>query len=256
MKITILVIALLFSLTLLAQKGKHDVVYLKNGSIVKGNILVLDPEKFVKLKTRDQNVWVFEMNQVDSIVRPVKVKAPAAIQTGYYNLTEFGVLAGNTNNSKSAPFTIMNVSSWQFDNGFSTGIGIGVHFFDETYLPVVADFRYFLRKHGPLPFVNLQTGYSIPLGGEYKQTTYYYDYSSFARPGIWPGPNQTELDVSARGGFLINPSIGIYSQINENFALTLSAGYSYLRHSYGKEEEYKLDVDYNRLSIKLGLQFK
>jgi hypothetical protein len=257
MRITILFISLLFSLTLLAQKGKHDVVYLKNGSVVKGQILLLDPEKFVKLKTSDKNIWVFEMNQVDSIARPVKVKIPAAIQTGYYNLTEFGVLAGNTNNTKTAPFTIMNVSSWQFANGLSTGIGVGVHFFDETYLPVVADFRYFLRKHGPLPFVNLQSGYSIPLGGEYKQQYYYYDYSSsVSRPGIWPGPTQTEQDVSATGGFLINPSIGIFSQINENLSLTLSAGYSYLRHSYGKEDKYKLDVDYNRLSIKLGLQFK
>ena len=151
----------------------------------------------------------------------------------------------------------MNVNNWQFANGFSAGVGVGVHFFEETYLPVVADFRYFLRKHGPLPFVNLQTGYSIPLGGEYSSQYYYYDSSSsYARPGIWPGPTQTQQDASARGGFLINPSVGIYSQINENFALTLSVGYSYLRHSYGKDDTYKLDVDYNRLSIKLGLQFK
>jgi len=255
MRIIFLFFTLLFSLTLLAQKGKHDVVYLKNGSVVSGTIIILEPDHFVKLKTRDQNVWVFEMNQVDSIVRPVKVKTPTPIRTGYYNLTEVGVLAGNSNNSEKAPFTLMNVNNWQFANGFAAGIGVGVHFFNETYMPVVADFRYFLRKHGPLPFVSLQTGYSIPIGGEYTQS-YYYAYTDVARPGIWPGPTQTQQDASARGGFLINPSVGIYSQINENFALTLSVGYSYLRHRYGKDETYKLDVDYNRLSLKIGLQFK
>ncbi len=253
MKIPFLLFALIFSLTTFAQKGKHDVVYLKNGSMVSGHILILDPGKYVKLKTRDNNVWVFEMNQVDSIAQPVKVGVP--IKTGYYNLTEMGVLVGNSNNSKSAPFTLMNVNNCQFANGLAAGIGVGVHFFNETYLPVVADVRYFLRKQGPMPFVNLQTGYSIPIGGDYSQT-YYYAYDLMVRPGIWPNPNPTAQDVSARGGFLINPSIGFQTKINENLALTFSAGYSYLRHRYGKDETYKLDVDYNRLSLKIGLQFK
>jgi len=254
MRNTLFSLVLLFCLPAIAQPGKHDVVYLKNGSVVKGKILLFDPEHSVKLKTKDDNVWVFEMNQVDSIARPIKASATSPIKTGYYNLTEMGVLAGNTNNVKSAPFTLMNVNNWQFDNGFAAGIGVGVHFFNETYLPVVADFRYFIRKHGPLPFVNLQTGYSIPVGGDYSQT--YYAYDIMVRPGIWPNPNPTEQDVSARGGFLVNPSIGFQSQISESLALTFSAGYSYLRHRYGKDELYKLDVDYNRLSLKIGLQFK
>lgn len=249
MKISLLVLAIFAGLTLFAQKNS-DVVYLKNGSIVKGKILMVDPDHYVKLKTRDNNIWVFEMAKVDSISHPVKVNTP--IRTGYYNLTEFGVLAGSTNNAKSAPFTLMNVNNWQFANGFAAGIGVGVHFFNETYLPVVADFRYFIRKQGPLPFVSLQAGYSIPLGGDYTQTYYAYDL----RPGIWPNPIPSEQDISARGGFFVNPSVGFQTQINENLALTFSAGYSYLRHRYGKEETYKLDVDYNRLSLKVGLQFK
>lgn len=253
MRILILTLFVSLSLTLFAQPGKHDVVYLKNGSIVKGKILVFDPVHSVKLKTKDNNIWVFEMSQVDSIARPVKTGT--SIRTGYYNLTEMGILAGNSNNSEKAPFTLMNVNNWQFANGLAAGIGVGVHFFHETYLPVVADVRYFLRKQGTLPFVSLQTGYSIPVGGEYTQT-YYYASDVMTKPAIWPGPTPTEQDVSARGGFLVNPSVGFQTQINENLALTFSAGYAYLRHRYGKEESYKMDVDYNRLSLKIGLQFK
>lgn len=254
MRSTLLFFALLICLPALAQKGNRDVIYLKGGKVVTGKILALNPAQSVTLKIGSNDIWVFEMEKIDSIARPIKKTIP--LKTGYYNLTEMGVLAGNTNNVKSAPFTLMNVNNWQFDNGIAAGIGVGVHFFNETYLPVVADFRYFIRKRGPLPFVSLQAGYSIPIGGEYTQQYYEDYYLSSARPSIWPRPNPTEQDVSARGGFLVNPSVGFQTQINESLALTFSAGYSYLRHRYGKEETYKLDIDYNRLSLKVGLQFK
>ena len=131
----------------------------------------IDPGKFIKLKTPDRNIWVFEQEKIDSIVQPAKIHIPQ--KNGYFNLTEMGVLAGNSANYKKNPFTLMNISSWKFENGFSTGIGVGVEFFNETYLPVVADFRYFIRKSGAMPFVSLQGGYSIPLGGTYSQQVYY-----------------------------------------------------------------------------------
>lgn len=251
MRILTLILTIFFSLTLFAQGGKRDIVYLKNGSIVRGAILLQDPGKLVKLKTPDRNIWVFNYDQIDSIKHVATVKSHQ--KTGYSNLTEVGVLAGNSNNLKSAPFTLMNVNSWKFANGFSTGIGLGIEFFNETYLPVVADFRYYLRKLGPVPFLSVQAGYAIPLGGEYSQQMYYSDPLA---NGLSYVTTQTRQDVSARGGFLVNPSIGILTQINENLSLTLSAGYSYQRHRYGKHDIYKMDVDYNRLSLKVGLQFK
>ncbi len=255
MRITILFGTLLFSLTLFAQKRNMDVVYLKNGSVLRGTIVLQDPGKLIKLKTPDRNIWVFEEGKIDSIVRPVKIPVPQ--KSGYFNLTEIGVLAGNSANYKKDPFAFLNISSWKFEKGFSTGIGVGVEFFNETYLPVVADFRYFIRNSGAIPFVSLQGGYSIPLGGTYSQQVYYsspVDWNSLIyRP---PTPIPTTQDISARGGWLLNPAIGIQSAINENLALTFSAGYRIMRHRYGKNDTYKLDVDYNRLSLKVGLLFK
>ncbi|MCX6220509.1 MAG: hypothetical protein NTZ69_05935 [Bacteroidia bacterium] len=250
MRIPTLILTIFFSLTLFAQKRNHDVVYLKNGSILRGTVVLIDPGKFIKLKTPDRNVWVFEQEKIDSIVQTSKVQIPQ--KNGYFNLTEMGVLAGNSANYKKNPFTLMNISSWKFENGFSTGIGVGVEFFNETYLPVVADFRYFIRKAGAMPFVSLQGGYSIPLGGTYTLLNLYYLSSSIYRPT----PQPTNIDVSARGGWLVNPAIGIQTPLNENLALTFSAGYRMMRQRYGKNDTYKLDVDYNRLSLKVGLLFK
>ena len=254
MRILTFILTIFFSLTLFAQKRNSDVVYLKNGSILRGTVVLIDPGKFIKLKTPDRNVWVFEQEKIDSIVRTSKVHIPQ--KNGYFNLTEIGVLAGNSANYKKNPFTLMNISSWKFENGFSTGIGVGVEFFNETYLPVVADFRYFIRKSGAMPFVSLQGGYSIPLGGTYTQQQIYYDSPVMWVSSIYRPPVPITTDFSARGGWLVNPAIGIQTPLNENLALTFSAGYRWMRHRYGKDDTYKLDVDYNRLSLKVGLLFK
>jgi hypothetical protein len=254
MRIPTLVLTIFFSLTLFAQKRNHDVVYLKNGSILRGTVVLIDPGKFIKLKTPDRNVWVFEQEKVDSIVRTSKVQISQ--KNGYFNLTEMGVLAANSANYKKNPFTLMNISSWKFENGFSTGIGVGVEFFNETYLPVVADFRYFILKSGAMPFVSIQGGYSIPLGGTYSQQIYVDSPVMWNSSLIYRPPVPTTTDISARGGWLLNPAIGIQSPINENLAITFSAGYRMMRHRYGKNDTYKLDVDYNRLSLKVGLLFK
>ena len=260
MRILTLILTVFFSLSLFAQKRNQDVVYLKNGSVIWGTIVLEDDKKFIQLKTSDRSLWVFKYDQIDSIKHQENLdrpkKAKILLKNGYFNLTEMGVLAGNSANYKKNPFTLMNISSWKFPGNFSTGIGVGVEFFNETYLPVVADFRYFIREHGPLPFVSMQAGYSIPMGGSYTQQNYYYGYDIAVMPGIYPTPAPTVVDMSARGGFLVNPSIGIQTQLNENLALVFSAGYRYMRYNYGKHNNYKLEVDYNRLSLKVGLLFK
>lgn len=255
MRIYLLILAVLGSLTLSAQRGKKDVVFLKNGSIIKGTIVLQDPGKLIKLKTKDNNLWVFRYDEIDSITKPSVAVIP--FRKGYFNLTELGVLAGISSNATKAPFTLTNINSWFFDKGFSTGLGVGVELSNETYLPVVADFRYYFMDRRPLPFICLQAGYSFALGGSYSQTIYAIDDIRVS-PMIWPGPVPSYQNdpVSGRGGFLINPSIGIQTPINEGFAMTFSAGYRWMRHSYGRTDDYKIDIDYRRLSIRIGLLFK
>ena len=247
-RLLILAGLLFISTMVTAQKG---VVYLKNGSVVRGSIINQPLDGSVKIETGDNSIWVFEPNAIDSV--SFKTKHLNPLHTGYFNLTEAGVLAGNSDNNKKAPFTIMNISGWQLANGISAGIGVGVEFFSETYLPVVADFRYTVQRNRTMPFAGLQAGYSIALENADKQ--YIYNYPAFSNL-IWPGPTGQEVEVDARGGFLVNPSIGFISSLNDNMAMTFSVGYRIMRHRYSRGELNKLDVDFNRLSIKIGLLFK
>jgi len=65
--ISTLLAGLILSSLCIAQESYHDVVYLKNGGIMRGTILEMIPEKSVKLQTRDGNVHVFPMIEIDRI---------------------------------------------------------------------------------------------------------------------------------------------------------------------------------------------
>ena len=58
-------ILMLVSFFLGAQVNRRDVVYLKNGSIIKGDILEVIPTETIKIKTSDGSIFVFKMEEVD-----------------------------------------------------------------------------------------------------------------------------------------------------------------------------------------------
>ena len=47
----------------------QDVVYLKNGSIIRGMIIEQIPNKSIKIQTKDGNVFVFEMDEIEKITK-------------------------------------------------------------------------------------------------------------------------------------------------------------------------------------------
>jgi len=52
-----------------AQDQKQDVVYLKNGSIIRGYIVEQIPNQTIKIKTSDGSVFVYSMNDVERITK-------------------------------------------------------------------------------------------------------------------------------------------------------------------------------------------
>ena len=54
---------------LIAQTNYRDIVYLKNGSIIKGIVLEQIPNVSLKMETSDGNIFVFEMKDVEKITK-------------------------------------------------------------------------------------------------------------------------------------------------------------------------------------------
>ena len=47
---------------------EQDVLYLKNGSIIRGKIIEMLPDKTVKIRTADGSLFVYQMTEVEKIV--------------------------------------------------------------------------------------------------------------------------------------------------------------------------------------------
>ena len=52
-----------------AQGELQEVVYLKNGSIIRGTIIEQQPNKLIKIQTNDGNVFVYNIDEVDKITK-------------------------------------------------------------------------------------------------------------------------------------------------------------------------------------------
>lgn len=57
----------LFSFLSFSQNNYQDVVYLKNGSIIRGTIIEQVPNQSIKIETSDRSVFVYQMNDIEKI---------------------------------------------------------------------------------------------------------------------------------------------------------------------------------------------
>ncbi len=236
-------------------------LFLKNGSVLKGRYLLSDDMKRIRLES-GRNTWVFDMEEVERIssVRPRAVLTPEkggvmapVPDPVWYNLTEVGILAGNRDNSQPAPL-VFNASLYRRLGGkLSAGGGLGVEFMKETYLPLTANLLCKMRPAGLTPFVMLAAGYQLPLEG--SRSSYYEVVPEGVRTKYidWWYVQPTAQPLKARGGFLFSPSFGILKQSWQGMGLSLSFGYRFHRLNYKASDDYRLNVGYNRLSLKLGM---
>ncbi len=172
---------------------------------------------------------------------------------GYYNSTNFGLLVGSSNNENKAPFSFMMINGYGITDQFAVGLGIGSEFMNESYLPLVIDARFYLRKQKFSPFIFMQGGYSVALDKETNDYHFFYSYLSSS--SYWPG-NYT---LKPKGGLIINPGLGIKAMLNNNFGLAFSIGYRYQRLNYDNmnaDYDKALEINMNRLEIKAGIFFK
>ncbi len=168
--------------------------------------------------------------------------------TGYFNVTDMGLLIGSTQNSHPAPFSFMTTNGYHITDQLSLGLGVGVEFPSGSYMPIVLDARYYVRKTAFSPFFSFYGGYALALDGE---TSYQSGYTSDV---YWPYPNYESY--KAKGGWLLNPGFGIRNMFGENFGIIFSVGYRVERLYFAAGDQRKLLIDYNRLSVKLGIIFR
>jgi len=215
-----------------SQSGYEDVVYLKNGSIIHGVIIEQVPNVSIKIQTKDKNVFVFMMDEVQKIT---KEESPSAVTShsgkekriltkdnikkrGYTNITEitFGreqlqnhsnnALTGNAESGSQLSIGIQSSNGFLFNPHFFAGLGVGLHFYPGMALvPFFADARYYFTKKPKTAFVAAGIGYSFS----------YMEVFGF------------ESTKDYFGGFMLNPAFGVKIHFRKDKAIALSLGYRY-----------------------------
>jgi len=176
----------------------------------------------------------------------------------FTNFTEGGVLIGNSQDEKNAPFIFHSSVNYELYNNLSAGIGVGAEFLRETYLPVTANVMYQFRKTSAVfPFLRLRAGYQVAL--ESTTVTYnniYWSSYLLSSSSYYPYPYYPVVEkMNAKGGWMIDPSVGVTVYTRSGLGFSLSAGYRYQKLKYTGENDYILWAEYNRLLLTLGVTF-
>jgi len=227
MKHLLLLIPVLLLTTVLVYSQQYDdVVYLKNGGEIHGTIIEQIPNESIKIKTKDGNIFVYKMDEIEKMtkeeIKQEKIERQATTHENHYtnnsttNYSGFGIRGGlGTDITFSLGFgagaffvaapTPYSSSCWDL------GLDIyyanvseeetdseGNKFVDKTELVVFA-----LRSNGLFNYYPKRTGIYFIAGGGFVfsnvslEETITYDYSRYGYlpPEHWSAEGFTAGNV-------------------------------------------------------------
>lgn len=242
MRKLLLLLTLLLSIsTYVAAQNYTEVVYLKNGSVIKGVIIEQVPNVSLKIKTGDGSLIICQMNEVKKIIKEERYtrdyrtdidnrKAARNTLKGYKGFVDFGYIA-DLSDYDANKVEISTSHGYQFNNYFYLGGGVAADFYTDADLiavPIFVDFRANFINKKVTPFADIKTGYSVgDVEGAYVST------------GIG-------VRFSLKGKKAINLKLEYnYQQYNDH------GDYSYNNNYYS----YDYDYDLEGLGFKVGFEF-
>ncbi len=212
-----LLAALLCYIGMQAQDVR-DVVYLKNGSIIKGLVIEQIPTESLKIQTSDGSLFVYKMEEVLKITKEniVEEEVPTisknGLKRGFRYIGELGYEFESTDNDgDNSP--VLNVTfGYQVVPKVFLGAGVGLRYYmddDKSSVPIYFNFRSDFINAKINPFVDVKIGYS----------------------------------PSYSGGFL-SLGMGCRFKVGENHGVSLLAGFSVQDRRYKDKYHYYDDDDF------------
>ncbi len=248
--------------SLAAQVRTEDVVYLKNGGMVRGQIVVLIPDSTLRIRILGGTEFVFKWNEIEKIAKeeaawqeiqkqqkmsaprrtgPVKYKS-----SGLMISTEFGLFAGPGGLYSSATiFSVAGIANRVISPHFMPGIGISFdrYVYNGTLVPVFFDLRGDFKK-------------------EKKLTGFYFSQCGYGFAFLNNNPTITKYE----GGLMAHTGLGLRLYTRTKAAYSMSFGYRFQRTRRVFEKLFfdpwgappdviDLTNYYARFSINLGVSF-
>jgi len=216
-------------------QDKMDVIYLKNGQVIKGSIIKPMDADGVQIMTTESDVYTFSPDEVRRIVREevphdnLKNKIIVHDGEGFTNITTlgYGFGIGTIGDERAIDndedyFAIHTVNGYHLNRSVSLGLGVGVEWYgDYELVPLYADVRYYPTLTEWAPFFYGDLGYGLGF-----------------------------LDEATDGGIMFGVGGGIQRSVNPNMAYVASFGYRYQENTLGTR-----NADAHFLQFSVGLKF-
>ena len=241
MKRFVLLISVLLSAGSLMAQSTIETVYLKNGGLVKGEIIEQVPGQSLKVKTKDGNIFVYQMDEVERITKETNTDLQASAHRGL----DFSVDLGYNVNTKGGGGSLAAELELgkRFSKSFYWGIGGGAYIptaDGDPLIPITTDFKVFMPMSNTkiAPFVGLKAGYVLNTAsdqtvgsGRYRQKVEMPDYIMVQiMPGIhFPLSGSVDFNFGAgythfiptsggdgSGAIAIRAGFGFHSSLNKS----------------------------------------
>ncbi len=233
-KISIALAIFLVPVFTFAQSGEEDVIYFKNGGILRGEIIEYTGEESLKIKTAGRNVVVVMLGEVQEIRKERVPRRRYFKESGYVNHTGMAFLPGP--DATSIRFQMVN--GYQFTPKLSAGLGFGLVTYNDplNLAPLFLDVKYKFLEANTTPFAYFRSGYSFSI------------------------MTDDELQVEEhKGGHMLNMGFGLQFDTARGFGWYFTAGYN-KDHSGFDQERWdgrivENDISYRRIQFGFGLSF-
>lgn len=238
MKRLILILTLILGVSQLSfsQEFLQEVVYLKNGSIIRGVIIEQVPNESLKIKTSDGSIFVYTIPEIQKITKEEPIQPNFKRRKtfngfadntkgykGFVNLTVGGGLGDYGDNN----IGLSTSHGYQFNPYIYLGAGVGLSYYfdyETTFVPIFLDFKANLMDGKIIPFAGAKLGYSV-----FDGTGFYF--------------NPT---VGVKFAKSFNVSLGYTVQMTEMYYYDYNGGYS---------NSYYDNVNIGGLSLSFGFEF-
>jgi hypothetical protein len=251
----LIVILLTFPLLITAQTGNSDVIYLKNGSILRGKIISISESQSLTLQLAEDTV---RMKIPETMIKKIIQEAPKTSaprgqrlpkpyefsEKGFYKTIYAGLNPGaysqnNWSNTRSLGFNASASFGYQFNRWYGVGLGAGVenYYFDHNLFPVFVETKGYWQKKNISPYHSLAVGYAFANAADAQ---------------------------SVKGNLFVHPAVGYRfgASTSINFFADLGLRIQEVSRSYqitqwwdGRTIQYTEDWLYKRLTFRFGIIF-
>ncbi|MDR0954946.1 MAG: hypothetical protein LBM20_06165 [Rikenellaceae bacterium] len=243
------VIETMLPATALAQ-NYEDVVHLKNGSVIRGVIVEQVPNESLKIETRDGNLFVYQMSEVEKMTKEMqKTTDDRGFFRGQFNKPQGhmrifeiggGIGVGEWGTTR---VSISMINGYRLMPQFAIGFGFGVEFYPNVHhtsnnniyyyggsqlsLPIFLHLRSDFIDSEVSPYVAVNAGYNLQIDSIFK-------------------------------GMMFEPSFGVGFNIGHGNRMTVGVSFimNQVKYAYGDSSGYNEGTAMgNALKLKVGLSF-